>query len=51
MDKWEELKKWIEKYLADHTQTNNYYNTQSRYCVAISCDDLLEKMYKLEEKS
>lgn len=50
MDKWEELKKWIKKYRADHTQTNNW-NEFGRYCIAISCDEILEKMYKLEEKS
>ena len=45
------IKKVDRKYRADHTQTNNYYGTPLRYCVAISCDYLLEKMYELEEKS
>lgn len=50
MDKWEELKDWIEKYYKEHDPNWRNITKNDRYCVAISCEDLLEKMKKLEEK-
>ena len=50
MDKWDELKNWIEEYYKNHN-ANWVDDTESdRYCVEISCEDLLEKMKKLEKK-
>lgn len=49
-DKWEELHKWIEEYRDSHTQPNNW-SEFGRYEIAISCNNLLEKMHELEEKS
>ena len=50
MDKWTELREWIEKYYKDHSAGWIDDTENDRYCVAISCEDLLEKMKKLEEK-
>ena len=50
MSNWDELKQWIEKYRKDHTQSNNW-DEFGRYCVAISCDELLDKMNEIESKN
>ena len=44
LDKWATLKKWLKNYKA------KYYRKNSRYCVAISVDDLIEKMEEIDKK-
>lgn len=47
-EKWMELKKWVEKYKMTHTPSNNW-DAYGRYCVAISCDDILQRMNELDQ--
>lgn len=44
-DKWEFLKNWLIQYKESKLGKNHKNN--SRYCVAISIDELLEKMEKI----
>ena len=44
---WESLR----QYLKDYKEEKSYdYETDTRYCVALSIDDLLEKMDEIEGK-
>ncbi len=45
--KWNELKKWVANYEDCKKMPDNYLG---RYCVAISCQDLLEKMDEIESR-
>lgn len=59
-EEWNEFKQWIIDYNEKHKKqidvlkypsdlrTSN--DLRRRYCVAISCDDLIQKMEEIEEK-
>lgn len=49
VDKWETFRQWVQQYKSDHTQTNNW-DKFGRYCIAISCDEILEKMFDLDQE-
>lgn len=46
MDKWEALRQWIENYARNHGEEIRKYKDDPpmRYCVSISCEDLLSIM-------
>lgn len=45
---WTEFKQWIVSYEAGHITPSRFDG--ERYCVAISCRDLVEKMDEMESK-
>lgn len=47
ISKWNELKKWIANYEECKKMPDDFVG---RYCVAISCQDLLEKMDEIESR-
>lgn len=56
-DKWYTLKLFLKNYRDEKTPEfviggdSNVYNVdKNRYCVAMSIDDILEKMKEIEEK-
>ena len=56
-DNWDELREYFVKYRDEKTPEfviggdSNVYNVnKNRYCVALSIDDILEKMKEIEEK-
>lgn len=59
-EEWNELKNWIMDYNKKHSQPIDILkypgelrtpnDLKLRYCVAISCNDLIQKMEEIEEK-
>lgn len=48
---WTEFKQWIINYNMLHKpRIDEVPGTDGRYCVAISCDDLVEKMTEMEKR-
>lgn len=50
---WTEFKQWIVKYNEDHIQTHKIDGKEAefgRYEVALSCNDLIEKMDEMESR-
>lgn len=49
-EEWDCLKRWLIKQKEDH-EKGQHYNSKSveRYCVAVSIDDILDKMIELED--
>lgn len=48
---WTEFKQWIVNYNMLHKpRIDEVPGTDGRYCVAISCDDLVEKMTEMEKR-
>lgn len=52
-DNWNELKQWIATYARNHGEEIEKYpgDPPMRYCVSISCQDLLEKMEQIENRN
>lgn len=49
---WTEFKQWIVNYnMLYKPRTNEVPGTDGRYCVAISCEDLVEKMNEMEKRT
>lgn len=49
---WTEFKQWIVNYnMLYKPRINEVPGTDGRYCVAISCEDLVEKMNEMEKKT
>lgn len=52
-DRWEALKEWILQYKTSHEhnqKTDAFTDEFDRYCIAISCDEILEKMAEIDKK-
>lgn len=48
---WTEFRQWIVNYGKIHKpRIDEKLGTDGRYCVAISCDDLIEKMDEMESR-
>lgn len=46
-EKWTELKQWIINYNEERAYPDDYVG---RYLVAISCEDLIDKMEEIESR-
>ncbi len=49
MDRWDELKKYLTDYETQKKKESGEYGN-SRYCIAISITDILEKMNEIDNK-
>lgn len=48
-NKWKELKQWLVDYKIEKTGQNNYQrDALGRYCIALSVDDIFDKMTEIE---
>ena len=48
---WDKFRSWIDNYGKFHKPNiNEKTDEYGRYCVAISCEDLLKKMDEIEDK-
>ena len=48
-DNWDNLRRYLADYRYEHSKDYPCEGADGRYCVAISCTDLLKKMNEIEE--
>ena len=49
-DRWNMLKQWLVNYKIEKSNDGRYHRDVSgRYCIAISVDDIFDKMTEMEQ--